>query len=307
MQGVFTFRKRDFLAVIFISQLCVRSQVIGPDLSGGAWQSLSAGNVLEASTQKRIFQWVTDQNCDILIPMNKPSRTILPKLDESLLDNIPTFGGLDVSRIRQILEQATACRYEAGVAVFEEGMPAERFYMLLDGYVRVMRMSAAGDQVTLHYIPSGEMFGIARAFRFDRYPATAVTAVQSVGLSWPMPLWDAFVAQYKGFTAETLGIIGRRIIEKDDRIMELTSQQVQQRVANALLRLVTQTGRKVEGGIVIDFPITRRDISEMTATTMHTVSRLLSAWERQGILDSERRQIKVCDPHRLTKLANPRT
>ena len=238
--------------------------------------------------------------------MNKLQRTILPKLDESLLSDIPSFVGLDVSRIRQILEQATTCQYDAGVAVFEEGMPAERFYMLLDGYIRVMRMSATGDQVTLHYIPSGEMFGIARAFRFERYPATAVTAVEAIGLSWPMSLWDIFVEQYEGFAADTFRIVGRRIIEKDDRIVELTSQQVQQRVANALLRLVNQTGRKVEDGIVIDFPITRRDISEITATTMHTVSRLLSAWERQGILDSGRRQIKVCDPHRLTELANPR-
>ena len=179
--------------------------------------------------------------------------------------------------------------------------------MLLDGYIKVTRMSATGDPVVLHYIPNGEMFGIARAFRFEKYPATAVTAIEAIGLSWPMSLWDAFVTQYEGFTAATCHTIGRRVIEKNDRIVELTTQQVQQRVANSLLRLINQSGRKVEGGIVIDFPITRRDISEMTATTMHTVSRLLSAWEKQGIIDSARRQIKVCDSHRLTELANPRS
>ena len=238
--------------------------------------------------------------------MNECPRKVLPRLDETLLCELAPFAGLDGRQIREILEQATVRHYDAGVAVFEEGMPAERFYMLLDGYVRVMRMSATGDQVTLHYIPNGEMIGIARAFRFERYPATAMTAVEAVGLSWPMSLWDSFVAKYEGFAAETFRTVGRRISEKDDRIVELTSQQVQQRVANALLRLVNQTGRKVEDGIVIDFPITRRDISEMTATTMHTVSRLLSAWERKGIVDGGRRKIKVCDPHRLTELANPR-
>ena len=184
-------------------------------------------------------------------------------------------------------------------------MPAERFYMLLDGYIRVNRMSATGDQVTLHYIPCGEMFGIARAFRLESYPATAMTAVDGIGLSWPMALWDGFVAQYEGLGVETFRTVGHRLSEKNDRIIELTSQQVQQRVANALLRLINQTGRKVEGGIVIDFPITRRDISEMTATTLHTVSRLLSKWEKDGILESVRRQIKVRDPHLLTELANP--
>ncbi|MCA1777531.1 MAG: Crp/Fnr family transcriptional regulator [Loktanella sp.] len=229
----------------------------------------------------------------------------MPRLDESLLTHLPPFAALSGRQIRDILDQATSRRYRAGVAVFEEGMPAERFYMLLDGYIRVNRMSATGDQVTLHYIPSGEMFGIARAFRLESYPATAMTAVDGIGLSWPMGFWDGFVAQYEGLGVETFRTVGHRLSEKNDRIIELTSQQVQQRVANALLRLINQTGRKVEGGIVIDFPITRRDISEMTATTLHTVSRLLSKWEKDGVLESVRRQIKVRDPHLLTELANP--
>ena len=237
--------------------------------------------------------------------MKDEPRKILPRLDESLLIHLPPFSLLDGRQIRDILDQAVSRRYASGVAVFEEGMPAERFYMLLDGYVRVTRMSATGDQVTLHYIPSGEMFGIAKAFRLDRYPATAITADDAIGLSWPMAQWDGFLARYEGLSEETFRTVGRRISEKNDRIVELTSQQVQQRVANALLRLINQTGRKVEGGIVIDFPITRRDISEMTATTLHTVSRLLSKWEKDGILESERRQIKVRDPHLLTELANP--
>jgi len=237
--------------------------------------------------------------------MKDEPRKILPRLDESLLIHLPPFSLLDGRQIRDILDQAVSRRYASGVAVFEEGMPAERFYMLLDGYVRVTRMSATGDQVTLHYIPSGEMFGIAKAFRLDRYPATAITADDAIGLSWPMAQWDGFLARYEGLSEETFRTVGRRISEKNDRIVELTSQQVQQRVANALLRLINQTGRKVEGGIVIDFPITRRDISEMTATTLHTVSRLLSKWEKDGILESVRRQIKVRDPHLLTELANP--
>jgi CRP-like cAMP-binding protein len=68
------------------------------------------------------------------------------------------------------------------------------------------------------------------------------------------------------------------------------------------LRLINQTGRKVEGGIEIDFPITRQDLSELTATTLHTVSRVLSGWEKRGLVESKRKRIKVCDPHALVLL-----
>ena len=85
--------------------------------------------------------------------------------------------------------------------------------------------------------------------------------------------------------------------------MEMSTKQVEQRIANALLRIVGQSGRKTEEGIEIDFPISRQDIAEMTGTTLHTVSRLLSAWESEGIVRSGRQKVTVTDPHRLMLLA----
>ena len=67
--------------------------------------------------------------------------------------------------------------------------------------------------------------------------------------------------------------------------------------------MVNQSGRKTEEGIEIAFPVTRGDIAEMTGTTLHTVSRLLSAWERDGIVKSTRRHVTVTAPHRLVVLS----
>ena len=232
-----------------------------------------------------------------------PSRKTLPRLDESLLTHLPPFARLDKRQIRTILDQATSRRFDAGVAVFEEGAPAERFYMLLDGYVRVVRITPTGEQVTALHIPSGQLMGIAKAIGRDTYPATAMTATESIVLSWPTRLWDTFVTEYDGFATETYKTLGHRLGEVHNRVVEMATQQVEQRVANALLRLINQTGRKVDGGIEIDFPITRQDLSELTATTLHTVSRLLSAWEKQGLVKSKRKRIKVCDPHALVLLS----
>ena len=234
-------------------------------------------------------------------------RKILPRLDESLLTHLPPFSRLERRQIRTILDQATSRRYDEGVAIFDEGAPAERFFMLLDGYVRVIRVTPTGEQVTALHIPAGQLMGIARAIGKDTYPATAITATESIVLSWPMRLWDSFVSDYDGFATETYKTVGNRMGEIHNRVVELATQQVEQRVANALLRLISQTGRKVSDGIEIDFPITRQDLSELTATTLHTASRLLSAWEKQGLVRSKRKRIKVLDPHALVEISQPRT
>lgn len=227
----------------------------------------------------------------------------LPRLDESLLTHLPPFSRLDKREIRTILDQASSRRYEKGARIFNESDQAERFYMLLDGYVRVVRITPTGEQVTALHIPAGQLLGIAKAIGRDTYPATAITATESIALSWPTRLWDTFITEYDGFATETYKTLGHRVGEMNTRIVELATQQVEQRVANALLRLINQTGRKVGDGIEIDFPITRQDLSELTATTLHTVSRLLSAWEKQGMVQSKRKRITVCDPHALVVLS----
>ena len=227
----------------------------------------------------------------------------LNKLDESLLANLPPFCRLSQPQIRQILDAATALRFDAGVAVFSEGMPIERFFLLLDGHIRVIRTTPGGDQIIALHVAPGQLFGIGAAIGRTIYPATAMTADDCVALAWPNRLWPEFVQSYEGFATETYKVVGDRVAEMNNRIVEMATQQVEQRIANAILRLVTQTGRKVEGGIEIGMPITRQNLSDMTGTTLHTVSRLLSGWERDGIVQSERRKITVTAPHRLVMLS----
>ncbi|SLN65276.1 Nitrogen fixation regulation protein FixK [Roseovarius albus] len=221
------------------------------------------------------------------------------KLDESLLDSLPLFNQLEHAQIRDILNLATTCRFEPGVTVFEEDQVAEYFYLLLDGYIRVIRLTPEGEQIITLHIPSGHLFGIAAALGHSKYPATSVAAAECLCLRWPMQHLTGFLETYAGFSEGVYKTVGKRVADMNNRILELATQQVEQRVANALLRLINQTGRQTDEGIEIDFPITRQDISEMTGSTLHTISRLLSAWEREGTIKSARKKIVVTDPHKL--------
>ncbi|MEO8243101.1 MAG: Crp/Fnr family transcriptional regulator [bacterium] len=228
----------------------------------------------------------------------------MKKLDESLIADIPPFRKLAREQIRAILDLATPRRYDAGAAVFSEGVLAERFHLLLDGHIRVIRTTPGGEQIIVLHIASGQLFGIAAAFGRSTYPATAMAADECLALSWPNHLWSGFVERYDSFATETYRVVGERLGEMNSRIMELATQQVEQRIANAVLRMINQSGRKTENGIEIGFPVTRQNIADMTGTTLHTVSRLLSAWERDGIVLSGRRRIIVTQPQELVRLVS---
>ncbi|MGC9370641.1 MAG: Crp/Fnr family transcriptional regulator [Paracoccaceae bacterium] len=228
----------------------------------------------------------------------------MPKLDESLLTGLPPFSRLTRTQIREILDQATSRRYDEGRAIFSEGHDADRFFLLLDGYLRVIRSTPGGDQIIVLHISPGELFGIAPALQRDTYPATAMTAAESIALSWPVRLWSDFTAKYDGFASESYKTLGQRLGQVQETLTEMATQAVEKRVAAALLRMVNQGGRKTDRGLEIAFPVTRQNVSDMTGTTLHTVSRLLSAWEKDGIVESTRKHIVVTDPHRLVLISD---
>lgn len=224
------------------------------------------------------------------------------KLDETLLTGLPPFRRLSRPQIRDILDAATPAHIAVGAAVFSEGMPVDRFFLLLDGHIRVQRVAPNGEQIIALHIAPGQLFGIGAALGHKVYPATAMAADDCVVLAWPNRLWTTFTTTYDGFATESYKVVGERLNEMHDMILDMATKQVEQRIAAAILRLITQMGRKVEGGVEIDFPITRQNISDMTGTTLHTVSRLLSGWEKDGIVASARKKITVTAPHRLALL-----
>ena len=54
---------------------------------------------------------------------------------------------------------------------------------------------------------------------------------------------------------------------------------------------------------MIDFPLSRQDLAEMTGTTLYTVSRTLSQWEKDGLVSSRREQVTLLLPHQLVVIA----
>jgi CRP-like cAMP-binding protein len=227
-------------------------------------------------------------------------------LDRSLIAQLPLFHGLTPIELDEALRGARSTRYAKDTAVFEQEAEAHSFFVLLDGHIRVVRTTLDGQQIIVRYISEGEIFGVAAALGRTTYPANAIAAVDCVVLAWPNALWPELSSRFPTFGANTYKTVGSRLQESHTRVVEMSTEQVEQRVAHALLRLVNQTGRKTDQGIEIDFPISRQDIAEMTGTTLHTVSRLLSAWEEKGIIASGRQRVTVKDAHGLVVLAENR-
>lgn len=230
-------------------------------------------------------------------------RDLPVKIDRTVVRSLLLFDRISDADLDRLLTHATARRVTAGDAVFEQGQVAENFFLLVHGRLKVTQVTQDGQQIIVRIVHPGDLFGFAKALQRLDYPGTAKAAAESIILCWPTDLWPQFVEQNPRLAVSAMQTIGQRLEEAHTRIREMSTQEVERRVAHAVLRLSQQAGRQEGHGIRIDFPITKQDIAEMTGTTLHTVSRILTSWEERGLVEGGRQKLLVIDSSGLRSLA----
>lgn len=220
-----------------------------------------------------------------------------------LLAAIDIFDQIPPQDLDTIASAAVLKEFNKNTYLFHQGDPADQFCLLVSGKVKLTQITEAGQQVILRYVGPGEAFAVIAVLSKIPYPVTA-TAVEPITLlSWGEKTMLDLMERYPRLAINSLSLLAFHIQEFQDRFRELATERVERRIARAILRLAKQTGRKTNQGILIDFHLTRQDLAEMTGTTLYTVSRTMSQWEKDGLVSSQREQVTLLSPHQLVVIA----
>ena len=217
---------------------------------------------------------------------------------------VAMFAGLDHHALQEIKRLGHSKRVEAGAAFFREGEPASAFYVLDAGTVKLTQVTAEGHQVVLGLLGAGDAFGGVAAFGGMTYPVTAEAVTHATAFEWPGTVMADLMERHPRLAVNALKFVAARHHDLQVRYRQLATERVERRVARALLRLVQQTGRPVDAGVLIDVPLSREDIGQMTGTTLYSVSRIISRFEDAGLLEAGRQRMVIRNPLGLQKIAD---
>ena len=205
----------------------------------------------------------------------------------------------------QVLESSMPRSVEEGGFFFLQGDPATHAYVLVEGRVKMIQITPNGQQITLRILTPGQTYaGIALLNPRAGYPATAQAVENSTALAWGTAHLRELVEKDPSISLNVMSLMHGYISELQERQKALVTDRVEQRIARILLKLAAQSGRKIDEGVLIDLPITRQDIAEMSGTTLYTVSRTLNEWERSGLLEIGRERVVIREPHGLVSIAD---
>lgn len=218
------------------------------------------------------------------------------------LNAVPFFSGLDDAARDAVVAMAQSRRIGLGEAVFHQGDEARTFFILMEGCLKAVQIDSDGSQVLIHFVYPRELFGCVALMEDQRYPATVLAVKDSIVLGWRRSEVSGLLREHPAVAANALNGFGWRLLEFQARLRDSQTQKVGPRIAKALLALAGN-GRRSEDGVTIDFAITRQEIAEIAGTTLHTASRTIANWEKQGVLSCGRQWITVRDFERLAALA----
>jgi CRP-like cAMP-binding protein len=213
------------------------------------------------------------------------------------------MAGLPRETVLSVLSRASEKRCPDSAVVFREGEPAVAFFLVLEGRLKLTQTGADGHEVVIHFVGPGEATAALAVFSGALYPVTASAVGLTCLLVWSHEVMRGLLLDQPLLALNALKLMSDRMREMQERFRELATERVGRRLARSLLRLARQTGRRTPEGVLIDQPITREELAQMTGTTMFTVSRILSAWETRGLVVSGRERVVIRDPHGLVSIA----
>lgn len=201
------------------------------------------------------------------------------------------FQGLPELDIDQIVAIAIERSYQKGESIFFEGEPANGFYMVGEGKVKIFKMSLGGKEQILHIFGEGEIFGEVPVFHGMPFPASAETLAATRLLFFPRDTFVALVTRNPSIALNMLAVLSMRLRRFTVQIENLSLKEVPARLAGYLLYLLEEQNRKD----YVELEISKGQLASLLGTIPETLSRIFAKMSEEGLIEVAGRRINILD------------
>ena len=218
------------------------------------------------------------------------------------LNRFSLFSTLNSSDLKEITPYIASVSFKKREVIFSEGDPSEWFYLVVEGKVKITKLSQDGKEIILEIIPPLDFFGGLAVLRGFPYPANAIamedTKLLRISRSNILRILDRFPNLMYCMALQ----LGERMKGSHETLKNIALERVESRIASLLLKLSDKAGSKTGDGIVIDIKLTKQDIAEMVGTTVETSIRTMSKLKKMNVVAEREGRIVISDLEKLRSL-----
>jgi CRP/FNR family transcriptional regulator len=216
-----------------------------------------------------------------------------------VISHIPLFHGLPPDQLEALAQIALPKHFQKGQIIFSEGDEADGFYVVVEGTVKILKLSVEGKEHILHIFESGEPFGEVPVFAGEQFPAHAEAIAESRLLFFPIEDFINLIKQVPSLALNMLATLSARLRQFTIKIEHLSLKEVPGRLAAYLLYLSDERGEQDS----VHLSISKQQLASLLGTIPETLSRILAKMAKDGFIEMDGRHIVIIDRPRLEELA----
>ena len=218
---------------------------------------------------------------------------------KQLIANVLFFKGLSEEEIDDIHRIASERHYQRNQMVFSDGEEGAGFFLVVEGSVKVFKMSPEGKEQILHILGPGEPVGQVAVFAGASFPANAQTITKSRLLFFPRRSFVDLIQSRPSLALNMLAILSNRLREFTVQIENISLKEVPARLASYLLYLSDEQ----QGAEPLQLTISKAQLASIIGTIPETLSRILSRMSAKNLIGVNGREIRLLDRDNLAALA----
>ena len=222
---------------------------------------------------------------------------------EDLLRRTTVFRRLGTDDRRQLAAVATVRHFDKGSVLFSEGDPSDQLFTVVVGRVKVFKTTPRGADVILEIFGPGDPVGAVAVYESRAYPATAVALEPTTCITLARQAFFALLETHPTMVLGLLTGLTHRLVELTNRLAELSGGRVDARLARFFLKLAGDMGQPRPEGMFIPLALSRQELADMIGTTIETSIRIMSRWNKDNIVLTEKDGFVVVDRAALEAVA----
>ena len=216
-------------------------------------------------------------------------------MDVSFLKYIPLFSELTDAELKEIVKLAVRQVYKKDNMILIEEEIGSTMFIILDGRVKISRISDDGREVILSILSEGDFFGEMSILDGQNRSANVVTLDDSKIMVIRREDFLQMLHDYPQIAINLLKELAGRLRRSDSQIKSLSLQNATGKVASTLLRIADDSGKIHLGQVEIPRLPPQQDLANMAGTSRETISRVLKALTKQGYLKKEGSRLIIKD------------
>lgn len=223
-------------------------------------------------------------------------------MDIEIIKSIPLFSELSDKELEKVNQVASRQRYHKDNLILIEEEVGSTMFIILEGRVKISRISDDGREVILSILSDGDFFGEMSLLDGNTRSAN-VTAIEESELL--VIRREEFLQLLKDFPQIAINLLkelAQRIRKSDEHIKSLSLQDATGRVASTLLRIAEDSGVFRRGQVeIMELPL-QQDLANMAGTSRETISRVIKSLCSRGYLKKESGKIIILDYERFKSI-----